>query len=158
MKIIIVDEKDEIIGYKERLKVKPSDIYRVSSLWIENSKGDILLAKRALTKSHDPGKWGPAVAGTVDKDETYKSNIIKEAEEELGLKNFEFKKLGKYRRTGKHNFWGQRYLAILNKNTSDFKVNKEEVEKIRWFTKKELKREINKNPGDFLSSVKEIYG
>ena len=25
----------------------------------------------------DPGKWGPAVAGTVDEGESYKKNVIK---------------------------------------------------------------------------------
>ncbi|GAF94063.1 unnamed protein product, partial [marine sediment metagenome] len=80
-KIIIVDDNDKIIGYKERDTLKREDIYRVSALWITNSHGEILLARRHHTKSHRPRKWGPAVAGTVDAGETYEDNIIKEAEE-----------------------------------------------------------------------------
>jgi isopentenyldiphosphate isomerase len=75
-KIIIVNEKDKEIGLKERGTLKTEDIYRVTALWITNSKDEILLAKRALTKSNDPGKWGPAVAGTVDEGETYEENSI----------------------------------------------------------------------------------
>jgi len=41
MKIINVNEKDEIIGYKERGALESLDIYRVSALWIENSKEEL---------------------------------------------------------------------------------------------------------------------
>jgi predicted kinase len=84
---IIVNDQDQIIGHKEPGTLLKEDIYRVSSLWVTNSKGDILLAQRKFTQKLDPGKWGPAVAGTVDEGETYESNIIKEAEEEIGLKD-----------------------------------------------------------------------
>jgi len=88
VKIIIVDENDNPIGLKERGTLDyDKDIYRVSALWITNSKGQILIARRALTKKQNPGKWGPGVAGTIDEGETYDSNIIKEAKEELGLQN-----------------------------------------------------------------------
>lgn len=45
------------------------------------------MARRAYTKKHDPWKWVPAVAGTIEEGETYEADMIKEAEEELGLKN-----------------------------------------------------------------------
>ena len=58
--IIIVDENDNIIGHKKRGTLDKKDIYRVSALWIQNPKGDILLAQRKFTKKHHPGRWGPA--------------------------------------------------------------------------------------------------
>lgn len=80
MKIQIVDENDKFVSNKERSEVDyKSDIYRVSALWLTNSKGQTLLAKRAMVKDKDPGKWGPAVAGTIDEGETYDENIYKEA-------------------------------------------------------------------------------
>ncbi len=85
MQIPIVNEQDEIIGYKDRKDRNLVDITRVSALWITNEDGEILLAQRGLNKTHSPGLWGPAVAGTVEEGETYESNIIKEAEEEIGL-------------------------------------------------------------------------
>ena len=59
--IIIVNDLDKVIGYKERDKMTSKDIYRVSVLWIINSKGEILLAKRALTKKSDPENGGQAL-------------------------------------------------------------------------------------------------
>lgn len=62
-KIIIVDEEDNIIGYKERDTLDDDDIYRVSALWIKNSKGESLLARRHRNKSHYPRKWGGGCGG-----------------------------------------------------------------------------------------------
>jgi len=59
------------------------------------------LAQRSFNKTHNPGQWGPAVAGTNDEGETYESNIIKEAEEEIVLRDIKFKKAGKLRRRGR---------------------------------------------------------
>ena len=49
-KTIIVDENDKKIGLKMRGDIKQKEIYRVSALWIENSKGDVLLAQRSFNK------------------------------------------------------------------------------------------------------------
>lgn len=84
-KIIVVDGRDEIIGYKVFKSMRKDDIYRASALWIANSQGEVLIAKRHRLKLHNPLKWGPAVSGTLEEGETYESNILKEAEEELGL-------------------------------------------------------------------------
>ena len=44
-RIIIVDEQDNEIGSADRETIVPGDsrIYRVSALWITNSKGEICL-------------------------------------------------------------------------------------------------------------------
>ncbi|MFA6215512.1 MAG: NUDIX domain-containing protein [Patescibacteria group bacterium] len=153
-KIVIVDEKDNVIGYKDRDAVKQEDIYRVSALWITNDKGDILLARRSLTKSHDPGKWGPAVAGTVEQEEDYLTNICKEAEEEIGLKGIVPQAGPKERISGKYNYFVKRYLIKINKPEAEFVINKDEVEEIKWFKTEELLQAIRVNPDNFLNSTR----
>lgn len=152
-KIIIVDENDEIAGYKSRSEIGQEDIYRVSGLWIENSKGDVLLAQRAFTKKNNPGKWGPAVAGTVAKGETYDSNISKEAQEEIGLSGFVFEKGEKVRVHGKHNHFTQWYKLVLDWDIEKFNIKKDEVENLKWFTQEELSEELKNNPDNFLESL-----
>ncbi len=154
-KIIIVNENDEIIGYKERGTLNRSDIYRVSGLWIQNSKGEILLAQRSFSKKNDPGKWGPAVAGTIEEGETYESNIIKEAEQEIGLKNHHFQKSFYRFNDRKHKYFVQWFFALVNKRINKFKIQKEEVEQVKWFTKKELLKELKDNSDKFLQCIKE---
>lgn len=156
VKIIIVNDNDEIIGLKERGTLDKNDIYRVSALWIENSNGKILLAKRALTKKHHPGRWGPAVAGTNDVGESYKSNIIKKASEEIGLNNCEFK-LGKKKRVSEdYNYFCQWYFLIVDKELDDFTIQKDEVEEIKWFDKDEFLRELKNNPKKFVDGFKDF--
>jgi len=153
MRIPIVDEEDKIIGYKERDDKDIHTIYRVSYLWITDTDGRILLAQRALDKKHDPGKWGPAVAGTVEEGETYESNIIKEAEEEIGLKNIKPVLGIKRRQQNKYNYFTQEFLLTLPSGFNDFKVQKEEVSEIKWFTVEGLKEKLKESPEDFLSVV-----
>jgi len=156
-KYIVVDENDNIIGYKDRDSITRNDIYRVSALWITNSNDDILLAQRAFTKSHDPGKWGPAVAGTVDEGESYEDNIIKEAEEEIGLKNI-IPKIGpKKRMTGEHNYFDQWYFLKIDKLEKDFTIQESEVETIKWFTKEQLRHELEINSDKFLAGMKDLF-
>lgn len=155
-KQIVVNEKDEIIGYKERGTLAPEDIYRVSALWIENSKGEILLARRAHTKKKDPGKWGPAVAGTVEEGETYESNIIKEAEEELGLINISPQQGLKKRIKNPHNYIVKLFLLKLDKEIEEFKINKKEVAEIKWFTKQEILTLIGNKSPELINSLRHI--
>lgn len=154
--VIIVNENDEVIGHKERGVVTSKDVYRVSALWITNSKGEILLAKRAYTKSNNPGKWGPAVAGTNEEGETYESNIYKEAEEEIGLSGIKLQKGPKQRRSGKWNYFGQWYFATVDKPIGEFRIQEKEVAELQWFPKKELRNEIKENPDKFLRAVGEF--
>ena len=153
-RIIIVNEKDEVIGYKERKTLEREDIYRVSALWITNSRNEILLAKRHYSKSHHPGKWGPAVAGTVENGETYESNIIKEAEEELGLKEVELKLGPKTRTDNEYHHFTQWFTLTIDNEINKFNIRPEEVEEIKWFSREELLSQLNSFPDNYLASMK----
>ncbi len=154
-RVTVVNQRDEIIGYKFDEDLLPTDIYRVSALWLTNSKGEVLLAQRAFSKSHNPGKWGPAVAGTVEDGETYAENIIKETEEELGVIGIKLKLGPKLERKAKYHYFVQRFFATLDKPAESFKIQKDEVEQVKWFSKKELTKQLKENPEKFLASIKE---
>ncbi len=155
MKIPIVDESDNVIEYKDRSDVLDSDLYRVAYLWVTDEEGNILLAQRAFTKAHHPGCWGPAVAGTVEEGETYEQNIVKESEEELGLVNIKpdlgIKKLVR----SKWSYFSQEFLLKLPVGFNDFKLDATEVINARWFSKDELRIELEKNPDIFLKTIQE---
>jgi len=157
LKIVIVDKNDNVVGAKEWESLKNEDIYRVSALWIENSKGEILMARRALLKAHDPNRWGPAVARTLEEGVTYDSNMLKGAEEEIGLKNVKFKKGPKTKilLAGRLRYFLQWYTAKIDQPLEKFKIEKSEVAEIKWFSKNELKKRLLENPGEFIYSVKQ---
>lgn len=154
MKIYVVDENDEVIELKERSEIRSEDIYRVSGLWITNSKDEVLLAQRSFDRKHDPGKWGPGVAGTVEAGESYVQNMIKEVEEELGLKDIKIEIGPKYRNQGEHNYFVQWFIAEIDKNADELEIQEEEVEKLRWISKSDLLNEFKNQPENFIGSAK----
>ena len=154
-RIVIVDKNDKLIGYKKRGTLDKEDIYRVSALWITNSKNEILLARRHRDKKHHPNMWGPAVAGTVDEGESYEDNIIKEAEEELGLMGVK-PTLGPKRETkDEFHHFTQWYTLVIDKDVSEFKIQEDEVEEVKWFKKEELIKSLNDSSEMFLPTMKE---
>ncbi len=158
-KIVIVDQNDNVIGYKYRKSlVNEKDIYRVTALWLTNSQGEILFAQRSFDKNNDPGKWGPAVAGTVDEGESYEDNIYKEAEEELGIRDIKFElgpKTSTLKRPGvKHLHFTQWFTVNIDRDIKDFKIQEDEVEKIKWFSEDEILKILKEDPKFFLSGVK----
>ncbi len=147
MKIPIVNENDEIIEYKERGDRNPKDKIRATGLWLTDNMGNILIAQRALAKKDCPGLWGPAVAGTVEEGETYEENIIKEAEEEIGLQNL-VPQLGPKVKT--NTTFGQWFTAVVDHNYP-FKKLDEEVEAIKWISRKELDGLVEEKPEIFMN-------
>ncbi len=83
--IPIVDDEDTIIDIIPRAAVTYPQTYRAVGLWLKDEAGLNLLAQRALDKVNDPGKWGPAMSGTVGADESYYDCAVRETQEELGL-------------------------------------------------------------------------
>jgi len=149
MRIPIVNEQDEIIKYINVNERQKGDISRVAGLWITNEKGEILLTQRSFKKIRDPGKWGPAVAGTVEEGETYEENIIKEAQEEIGLTNITPKIECKNRRSTSHEYFGQWFSVVVDSNYPFVKQDVE-VEQIRWFAKDEILKLYKENPDLFI--------
>lgn len=151
-KVIIVNQNDEIIWYKNRWDINSHDIYRVAALWVENNKWEVLLAQRSFNKKNNPGQWSCAACGTVDEWETYDDNIYKEAEEEIWLMWENFKKCRKEFRAENNwefNFFLQWYYLKIDKSLEDFMIQEEEIEQIKWYKKEELLWEITKNPKNF---------
>lgn len=151
----IVDEHDIVIGHKRREDVHPkTDIYRVSALWITNSHGDVLLAQRSFTKKNSPGRWGPAVAGTVEDDESYIENIIKESEEELGIQKVTFSIMQKERIRSPRNYFCQWYGVTIDEPASAFRIQSEEVEQIKWIDYDDLRQDVELHPENYVQGLK----
>lgn len=153
MLIPIVNEKDDIICHKDRSEIDYSnDIFRTASIWIVNNKGEVLLAQRKFDKAVDPGKWGEAVGGTVEGNDSYYDTVIREAEEELGLKNITIKEGPKqFLQTKTYSCYVQWYIANIDYKISDFVIQEEEIEQIAWIPVKQLENDLINNPEKYVS-------
>jgi len=82
-------------------------------------------------------------------------NIVKEAQEELGLKNISPVRMEKYRVALSHdNHFTQWYAMVMDQPAEDFKIKRDEVEEVRWFGKADLQDAVNKTPQEFLPNIK----
>ncbi len=155
MNIIIVDQSDKEIGVKDITETTTEDIYRVSALWITNSQGEVLLARRHRNKKKHPNMWGPAVAGTVEQGESYEQNIIKETKEEIGLEDVAFVIGPKTETTGEFHHFTQWFTLQIDKEAKDFVIQEDEVEEVQWFKVGELKKKMQESSEKFLPTLPE---
>lgn len=150
--IPIVDEDDNIIEYVQRNERKSYQRYRVAALWVKNSWGEILLALRHRSKAHHPLKWWPAVGGTVEQGESYLENIIKETEEEIGIKDISPTIGPKTKTSSWYLHFTQWFTITLDKKIEEFLPAQDEVESLRWISPQELKTEFTQSPEHFVPS------
>jgi isopentenyl-diphosphate delta-isomerase len=156
-KILIVDDNDKIIGSKNRDELDyTKDTYRSTCLWLKNSKGQVLIAQRSLTKDKDPGKWGPAVAGTVDEGETYDSNIEKEIKEEIGLTGLGIKQVAKFKADYPRKQFVIVFGVVKDVPLSELTLQSSEVEGVKWVDHKQLEEDITQNPNKYVSSMSKL--
>lgn len=150
----IVNDKDEVVGHKPRREIDHAqETYRVAALWVTNSNGDVLLAQRAMEKELDAGKWGPAVAGTLEGNETYEDNIYQESDGEIGLSGVKFQEGPKFHVDAPRKLFVQYFTVTLDRPAESFRMQEGEVMGIRWFSRDELMRLLQERPDDFTYSV-----
>ena len=108
-------------------------------IWIVNSKNEILVQKRASVKKSLPNYWDMPSAGHVAAGESSTEGAIRETEEELGLKT----KKDDYIYVGEYiceKTWeiGQIYLLKIDVEINELKLQKEEVDDVKWLSYEEF--------------------
>ncbi len=85
----LVNQKGEVIGSAPRSECHkgPGLLHPVVHLHVFNAKGELFLQKRKENKKVQPGKWDTSVGGHISLGDTVEQGLIREAKEELGLKN-----------------------------------------------------------------------
>jgi isopentenyldiphosphate isomerase len=82
----VVDENDCVIAVKTRGEIHARGLmHRAVHILLFNSKGELFLQKRSMSKDEQPGKWDSSAAGHVDSGEAYVNCARREIAEELGI-------------------------------------------------------------------------
>jgi isopentenyl-diphosphate delta-isomerase len=149
----VLDEKGNLTGeVKLKREAHAKGLWhRAVHIWIYNSKGEVFLQKRAKSKIFLPGLWDVSAAGHVSAGQTYDETAVREIQEELGVKV----KASQLKKVDLHKVaidyppakilnreFIQVYLLELDKKAEDFKLQKEEVEKVRSVTLDKFESEI----------------
>ena len=150
--IILVDKNDNEIGADEKMKVhQDGKLHRAFSIFVFNSKNEMLLQKRAEAKYHCGGLWTNTCCSHPRKGELLKEEIHKRLQEEMGF-DCELKEIGDfiYKAKFDNGLTEHEYDHVFaGKFDSEPNINPEEADDYQWISLKELKKEIKKNPADF---------
>ena len=85
--VILVDEQDNPIGLMEKhaAHIEPH-LHRAFSVFIFNSKGELLMQQRALSKYHSPGLWTNTCCSHPRDGETLEEATSRRLWEEMGMR------------------------------------------------------------------------
>ena len=84
--VILVDETDTPLGKMEKMEAhRKALLHRAFSVFIFNSKGEMLLQRRAPGKYHSPGLWTNACCSHPRPGEETHSAALRRLKEELGI-------------------------------------------------------------------------
>ena len=84
--LILVNEDDQETGSMEKMKVHELGLlHRAFSLFVFNSKGELLLQQRADSKYHSPGLWTNTCCSHPRHGENLDAAIRRRITEEMGM-------------------------------------------------------------------------
>src|SRR5436190_19918480 len=82
----VVDQGDRVIGREARAEVhRRGLLHRAVHVLVFNSRGEVFLQKRSMSKDTFPGAWDSFSSGHVSCGEDYGSCAVRELQEEVGL-------------------------------------------------------------------------
>ena len=143
--IIIIDQYDQMIGTMEKLAAhRVGALHRAFSIFIFNTKGELLLQQRALQKYHSGGLWTNTCCGHPRPGENTLDAAKRRLMEELGMlceleKVFHFM----YRHEFDSGLVENEYDHVLFGVSDNLPApNPQEVDAFRYIQPDELKQDL----------------
>ncbi len=150
--VILVDENNKEIGVEEKIKAhQEGKLHRAFSIFVFNSKGELLIQQRAKTKYHSEGLWSNTVCSHPRPNETYFQATHRRLREEMGF-DCELKKLFCFiYNTGFQNglIENEYDCVFIGKFDGTPKPNPQEIMDYKWVSMKELRDDIISNPNKY---------
>jgi isopentenyl-diphosphate delta-isomerase len=148
-RIILVDEKDREVGEGEKLEVhRKGLLHRAFSIFIFNSRGELLLQKRAEGKYHSGGLWTNTCCSHPRAGENLEDAAHRRLKEEMGFdcplrEAFSFVYKARFGNGLTEHELDHVFIGHYDRNP---KPNPEEYEGWKWISLGELKEDVTKNP------------
>jgi len=147
-KVILVDESDKELGVAEKIKAHVEGrLHRAFSIFIFNSKNELLLQRRAKSKYHCGGLWTNTCCSHPQIGELLKDAVKRRLKEEMGYvcdlkKHFSFM----YKATLGKNLYEHEYDHVFVGNYDGSpNLNLDEADEWKWISLDELKKDVLKN-------------
>lgn len=155
--VILVNEKDEPRGEMEKMEAhQRGELHRAFSVFIFNTKGELLLQRRAQSKYHSGGLWTNTCCSHPSPGETIPDAANRRLQEEMGMRcdmDFAFSFIYRAELDGgltEHEF----DHVMLGYSDVVPQLNPDEADEYRYTSLEKLEEEINVNPNFFTAWFK----
>lgn len=150
--VILVNENDIAIGEMEKLKAHEDGLlHRAFSIFIFNTKGELLLQQRAFDKYHSGGKWTNTCCSHPRPNESTNDAANRRLMEEMNLAcdlNFEFGFI--YKAEFENGLIEHEYDHVYFGTTDKLPLpNADEVADWKYVQIAELENDIAANPDSY---------
>lgn len=155
--IIYVDRNDTIVGAgPSREAHEKGIIHRVIRIYLYNSKGELLIQKRADHIRSNPGMWTESVAGHVDVGETYHQAAVREMKEELDISGVDLTELKKIYTEEKdaHKLKKRFTTLYTGRYEGEVHLDPNEVSQVRWTSPEAFRAEMTEHPELFSDGTR----
>lgn len=152
--VILVSEADTPVGIMEKMEAHQKGLlHRAFSIFIFNSKGEMLLQQRAISKYHSGGLWTNACCSHPQPGEDTLESAERRLQEEMGFKTplrriFDFVYRAEFDNGLIEHEFDHVFIGDYEQPV-DF--NKAEVMAYEYVNMEELAIAIEKNPGDYTA-------
>jgi len=157
--VILVDQQDNEIGLGEKMQVhREGKLHRAFSVFVFNSKGQLMLQKRAKIKYHGAGLWSNTCCSHPRNGEPVEDAAKRRLLEELGFET-DLKKLYWFiYKTDVDNGLIEHELdhVFVGIFGGSPKINTEEVSEIKWVSLEDLRIDMEENPQNYTFWFKKI--
>lgn len=158
--VVLVDQDDQKLGLMEKQQAHIAGLlHRAFSVFVFNSKGELMIQQRAASKYHSPTLWTNTCCSHPRDNETYEEAAHRRLQEEMGFDcELEYK----------FNFIYKAHLendlieheldhVFIGTFDEEPKLNPDEVMAYRWVELNDLKKDIDKNPQNYTAWFKIIF-
>lgn len=158
--LILVNDQDQEVGKLDKWNVHVQGLlHRAFSIFVFNSKGELLLQQRAEDKYHSGGLWTNTCCSHPNFGETTEGAAVRRLEEEMGLQcavDFKFK--FKYRAAFENGLIEHELDYVFFGFSDKPPVpNVEEVKTWKYVSLEELHIEMEREPEQFTEWLKICY-
>lgn len=158
-RVVLVNYQDKELGTMEKLEAhRKGVLHRAISLFLFNSRGEMLLQQRSAIKYHSPLLWTNACCSHPRPNESYQSAIQRRLFEELGIHtqlHLKFHFIYKIN-VGNNLIEHELDHVFIGFYNGLIPFNSKEVAKIKWISNEELKKQIQTKSEVFTAWFKII--
>lgn len=156
--LLLVNENDDIIGTADKGKCHDGEglLHRAFSILLFNSKGELLLQKRAASKRLWGGYWSNSCCSHPRSGESMEYAAHRRLEEELGLSSkltyvYKFQYHAEFISSASELIGSERELCWVYVGWTDAtpSPNSHEVSDIRYISSEDLELELQRKPDHF---------